>query len=186
MLTFEPKHMATICRVLERKLLKPLEKSGAAGLGRSRTVISHSTTSVASITRSVSMLARQNPSSANSMGSADKDNLVTLKALTVLVYLCQWGSGAFMNWLRSRYLDIVVPLATLGYPSKIAPAIYAKVSSLITYCEDDSALETSRDSVDQIRAELNPRPRVSKDFQPRLSSLSSSIPSLVYASSSSS
>lgn len=78
---------------------------------------------------------------------------------------------------------MVAPLATLCYTQKISSAIYSKVSSLIVYCEDDSALETSRDSVDQMRLELTPRPRTSKDVQSPLSSpISSPIPSLVYAS----
>ncbi|QWU90048.1 hypothetical protein CA3LBN_004406 [Candidozyma haemuli] len=112
-LTFEPRKLATICSVLEKKLLKVLVPS-----------------------------------------QGQTKQLVALKCLTVLLYLCQWGSGSFMNWLRSRYTAIVVPLGAMGYSKTYASAVYAKVDAVVRFCEDDEALRVSRDSLDQLRLEM--------------------------------
>lgn len=105
--------MATICSVLEKKLLK------------------------------VQLPAQ-----------AEAKQLLALKCLTVVLYLCQWGSGSFMNWLRRRYTAIVVPLGAMSYSKTYALAVYSKVDSVVRFCEDDEALRVSRDSLDQMRLEM--------------------------------
>lgn len=106
--------MATICAVIEKKLLKTLLQP---------------------------LYAQQK-------------HLVTLKCLTVVLYLCQWGSGSFMNWLRRRYTVIIQPLGGMAFLPNYALAVYAKVDSVVRFCEDDEALRVSRDSLDQLRLEM--------------------------------
>lgn len=152
-LTFEPRKMETVCDVLEKKLIKILLQAHKLlfpkvdHLTRSRSLSTKNSHSFAPPQRShtFSPQKRQNEF---------VSQLVTLKCLTVIVYLCQWGSGSFMNWLRLKYTLIVQPLATLAFLPTYALAIYAKVDAVVRFCEDDDALRVSRDSLDNMRLEM--------------------------------
>lgn len=81
--------------------------------------------------------------------SADtKADLVVLKCLTVIVYLCQYGSGGFINWIRRNYHELVVPVGRLAFNPQYMNAIYLKVTLIVKYCEDDGHLARSRKALD--------------------------------------
>lgn len=62
----------------------------------------------------------------------------------------------FINWIRSEYGSIIVPVGRLAFNPQYLNAIYLKVALIVKYCEDDSQLATSRNSLDQMRAEIRP------------------------------
>lgn len=77
-----------------------------------------------------------------------KVDLVVLKCLTVIVYLCQYGSKDFVRWLRENYRDLVVPIGRLAFSPQYMNAVYLKVSLVVKYCEDEKHLERSRKAID--------------------------------------
>lgn len=138
--------MAIVCDVLEKKLTKFLQlPHKQVSLNRSKSLSSN---------QKPNLLSRSNTFSSPRHAHERNSQIVALKCLTVIVYLCQWGSGSFMNWLRLKYTSIVQPLATLSYLPNYALAVYAKVDAVVRYCEDDDALRVSRDLLDQMRLEI--------------------------------
>lgn len=157
--TYNPKSLTVVEDVLRKKLAriiasaeKPrqLTSSSKLAMGRSQSVGGNQSF----LGRSHNM---RRATSVHTTSSSDtKCDLVVLKCLTVIVYLCQYGSGLFINWLRSEYLNIIVPLRRLAFHPQYLNAIYLKVSLIVKYCEDDDQLASSRDSLDEMRREIRP------------------------------
>lgn len=77
--------------------------------------------------------------------------LAALKSLAVILYLCQYGAPAFMEWLRAQYRALVQPLAQLAFLPQYAPAIDQKVLLVVRYCEDRADLASCRPLVEPRR-----------------------------------
>lgn len=143
-ISHNPKSLAIIEDVLHKKLTRVI-----------------STASTPRRLNSTSTYTRKSPpmsrtASVHSSSGDSKSHLVVLKCLTVMVHLCQYGSSAFMEWTRSVYREIVVPIGQLAFHPQYLNAIYLKVGLLVRYCEDEFQWEHSRNSVDQMRAEMRP------------------------------
>lgn len=164
-ITYNPKALAVVEDVLRKKLgriisaaEKPRRLSSVSRLsmGRSQSVGGGSQFRGPPTLPTKNMSMRR-ATSVHITNSADtKSDLVVLKCLTVIVYLCQYGSGLFINWLRSEYRDMIVPLGRLAYHPQYLNAIYLKISLIVKYCEDDDELASSRNSLDEVRREIRP------------------------------
>lgn len=146
MLSYDSKAVSVMEEVLQKKLTKVLAAAGnPRRLYSSRR--SGPTPAAAPLKRALSV---------HSSVGWPKHELAALKCLTVIVYLCQYGSHAFMQWLRTQYRTIVQPLARLAFLPQYANAIYLKVSMVVRYCESSTELASSRRSVDEIRLDIRP------------------------------
>lgn len=155
-ITYNPKAVVIVEDVLRKKLVRTIASGDKPR--RLNSSVSHSFHSgqLNEGTGSKSRTMRRS-ASVHSSGSSDtKSDLVVLKCLTVMVYLCQYGSGLFIKWLRSEYRDIIVPLGRLAFHPQYQNAIYLKISLLVRYCENDDQLASSRNSLDDVRKEIRP------------------------------
>lgn len=153
-LSYDAKSLQVITKILAKKLDKTLQL--AQKLGSLRT-IRRSKSLVTTIQTPQQM--RRASSIAGSLGRVSpdtKNELVVLKSLTVMVYLCQYGLDLFVKWMKKSYLKVVVPLGRLSYDPRYCNAIYLKVGLIVRYCEDMTALLAIRDSLDQLRSEMKP------------------------------
>lgn len=148
MLSYDSKALSVVEEVLQKKLAKVLAAAANprrlySSKGRPRP---GPASAAAPVKRALSV---HGP-------AAPKHELAALKCLTVIVYLCQYGSDAFMQWLRAQYRTMVQPLARLAFLPQYANAIYLKVSLVVRYCESNAELATCRQSVDEIRLGIKP------------------------------
>lgn len=152
LLSFNAKSLATMTDILQKKLAK---------------VVEHATLDKPLLRRLKTLIPppnRHNPPKRStlilglfsSLKLLDTSELVLLKALTVIAYLCQYGSSLFIDWIRRCYSRLVAPLGRLAYLAQYSRAIHLKVGLVVRYCEDESQLLSVRHSLDQLRSEMRP------------------------------
>lgn len=170
-LSYDARAVSVVEEVLQKKLAKVIAAAGSPR--RLYSTRGRSGPDPAPLKRALSVHSAGGP----------KHELATLKCLTVIVYLCQYGSGAFMQWLRAHYRTLVQPLARLAFLPQYSHAIYLKVSLVVRYCESSSELASCRHSVDEIRQGIKPglvgAPRSPPTLPTRLAPLRLSLSKLV-------
>ncbi|KAK6459741.1 ENTH domain-containing protein [Scheffersomyces xylosifermentans] len=148
LLTYNSRHLSTIISTLTKRLTVNINNSD---LKRS-----HST--------SISMHALS-PSSPQKMKrshtmpilnkSDDKNNLILLKTLTVILYLVQNGSHEFVEWLKNQRHIYIEPLGQISYPPKYHDAITSKLLKLIQLLENPESLEAFRVNIHRLRSDMS-------------------------------
>lgn len=135
-LTFQPKLFPAVTTVISKKLttlMNDYSKRRSPAVSRSN-----------SLSRS--------PSLARYM--AEKDSLCILKVLTVLLYLLQHGSSAYLDWIHQHCTEYVTPLRLVKFPPQYAQSIAAKVSAISRYCESPAELSQLRLNVHKLRTDF--------------------------------
>lgn len=149
-LSYSRKSLHSITEHISKRLAKVVQQAAKPGrsIQRSRSVITKQNT--------VNVVKRASSVSGPFNELAGMNELVVLKSLTVLVYLCQYGSGLFISWMRKNYGEFVLPLGRLAFAAQYSNAIHQKVGLIVRYCEDDAFLLSARNSLDQLRDEIRP------------------------------
>ncbi|OBA20434.1 hypothetical protein METBIDRAFT_12437 [Metschnikowia bicuspidata var. bicuspidata NRRL YB-4993] len=151
-LSYDRKALSTITLNLEKKLAKSI--SNAESLKRLYTV------AAPTLNRHRRLPDVQRSSTVHGFSSGEsgdyRKNLEVLKCLTVIVYICQNGSHAFLQWAKQVCDTLIYPIGRLSFHPKTSNAIYLKAELIIKFCKDDMELKSARHSIDQIRSELKP------------------------------
>lgn len=133
-LSHDYKNAATIANVLEKRILGYLEhhkdKGGSSGDSSSPT----------------GMLF--------SRDSSEKDQLVVSKTLTVILYLLQFGSGHFLEWVRNHYNALIRPLKNAPLGIQHRKSVRHKAAAIVGYCEDCFTLQQLQEHIEKMRLEM--------------------------------
>lgn len=84
----------------------------------------------------------------------DKQSLLILKTLTVTLYLIQYGSDSFVDWIKLKYLDFIVPLKYVKFNNNYSKSIISKSNTIITYCKNEKDLTNLRSNTNKLRLDM--------------------------------
>lgn len=90
-----------------------------------------------------------------SRGSGEKSQLMVSKALTVILYLLQYGSPRFLEWIKANYIALIRPLERLPFGKEYRKSVGHKAAAIVNYCEDSITLQRLRNRTEEIRLEMS-------------------------------
>lgn len=147
LLTYNTKHLATICAILSKRLSAFVTKKE---LKRSNT------TKPLEYTGNISSSKMKRSSSLPVISDhSEKNDVVLLKTLTVILYLVQNGSYDFVNWVRGNIDNYIFPLSTVApVYGKHYDAIASKVAKLLLLFTDSEQLKAFRVNIHILRSDM--------------------------------
>lgn len=84
----------------------------------------------------------------------DKQSLTILKTLTVILYLLQYGSNLFIDWIKIKYIDYIIPLNAMKFNGNYNQSIRSKITTIIKYCENTNELRDLRVNINKLRSDM--------------------------------
>lgn len=161
-LSHNPKQLLIIESALSKRLKSyideyssnPSTRSRSFSLRRSASTNTNSYSDIPTPRRTSvdAHLSRSN--SYHGEGNQDKQSLTVLKTLTVILYLLQYGSSQFIDWIKIKFIDIILPLNAMEFHASYNQSIKSKISTIIKYCESTTELSELRVNIHKLRSDM--------------------------------